>query len=146
MEGNRLEAVISMPSGVFKPYAGVSTAVLVFTKTGHGGTDDVWFYDMKADGFSLDDKRTEVKENDIPDIVARFHNREGEKARERTEQSFLVPRGGRSPPTAMTSPLTSTRRSSMSPWVPLTQERFWLTSTSWRWRSPRVWRELEEMV
>lgn len=92
VEGNRLEAVISMPSGVFKPYAGVSTAVLVFTKTGHGGTDDVWFYDMKADGFSLDDKRTEVKENDIPDIVTRFHNREGEKERERTEQSFLVPR------------------------------------------------------
>lgn len=92
VEGNRLEAVISMPSGVFKPYAGVSTAVLVFTKTGHGGTDDVWFYDMKADGFSLDDKRTEVTENDIPDIVARFHNREGEKARERTEQSFLVPK------------------------------------------------------
>ena len=92
VEGNRLEAVISMPSGVFKPYAGVSTAVLVFTKTGHGGTDDVWFYDMKADGFSLDDKRTEVKENDIPAIVSRFHNREGEKERERTEQSFLVPK------------------------------------------------------
>lgn len=92
VEGNRLEAVISMPSGVFKPYAGVSTAVLVFTKTGHGGTDDVWFYDMKADGFSLDDKRTEIKENDIPDIVKRFHNREGEKERERTEQSFLVPK------------------------------------------------------
>ena len=90
VEGNRLEAVISMPSGVFKPYAGVSTAVLVFTKTGHGGTDDVWFYDMRADGFSLDDKRTEVKENDIPDIVARFHNREGEKERSRTQQSFLV--------------------------------------------------------
>ena len=92
VEGNRLEAVISMPSGVFKPYAGVSTAVLVFTKTGHGGTDQVWFYDMKADGFSLDDKRTAVKENDIPDIVARFHNREGEKERQRTEQSFLVPK------------------------------------------------------
>ena len=92
VEGNRLEAVISMPSGVFKPYAGVSTAVLVFTKTGHGGTDDVWFYDMKADGFSLDDKRTEVKENDIPDIVERFQNREGERERQRTEQSFLVPR------------------------------------------------------
>ena len=92
VEGNRLEAVISMPSGVFKPYAGVSTAVLVFTKTGHGGTDDVWFYDMKADGFSLDDKRTEVKDNDIPDIVTRFHNREGEKERERTQQSFLVPK------------------------------------------------------
>ena len=92
VEGNRLEAVISMPSGVFKPYAGVSTAVLVFTKTSHGGTDQVWFYDMKADGFSLDDKRTEVKENDIPDIVARFHNREGEKERQRTDQSFLVPK------------------------------------------------------
>lgn len=92
VEGNRLEAVISMPSGVFKPYAGVSTAVLVFTKTGHGGTDNVWFYDMKADGFSLDDKRTEAKENDIPDIVKRFHNREGERERQRTEQSFLVPK------------------------------------------------------
>ena len=92
VEGNRLETVISMPSGVFKPYAGVSTAVLVFTKTGNGGTDDVWFYDMKADGFSLDDKRTKVKENDIPDIVKRFHNREGEKKRERTEQSFMVPK------------------------------------------------------
>ena len=92
VEGNRLEAVISMPSGVFKPYAGVSTAVLVFTKTGHGGTDNVWFYDMKADGFSLDDKRTEAKENDIPDIVKRFHNREGEKERQRTEQTFLVPK------------------------------------------------------
>lgn len=92
VENHRLEAVISMPSGVFKPYAGVSTAVLVFTKTGHGGTDDVWFYDMKADGFSLDDKRTEVKENDIPDIVARFHNRGAEKDRARTEQSFMVPK------------------------------------------------------
>ena len=92
VENHRLEAVISMPSGVFKPYAGVSTAVLVFTNTGHGGTDDVWFYDMKADGFSLDDKRTETKENDIPDIIARFHNREAEKERERTEQSFMVPK------------------------------------------------------
>ena len=81
-----------MPSGVFKPYAGVSTAVLVFTNTGHGGTDDVWFYDMKADGFSLDDKRTETKENDIPDIIARFHDREAEKGRARTEQSFMVPK------------------------------------------------------
>ena len=92
VENNRLEAVISMPSGVFKPYAGVSTAVLVFTKTGHGGTDQVWFYDMKADSFSLDDKRTPVKENDIPDIVARFHDRTPEKDRPRTAQSFLVPK------------------------------------------------------
>ena len=92
IEDNRLEAVVSMPSGVFKPYAGVSTAVLIFTKTGHGGTDDVWFYDMRADGFSLDDKRSPIAENDIPDIVARFHNRAGEKDRQRTEQSFLVPK------------------------------------------------------
>ena len=91
VEGNRLEAVISMPSGVFKPYAGVSTAVLIFTKTGHGGTDKVWFYDMKADGLSLDDKRSPVQENDIPDIIARFHNLQGEAERERTEQSFFVP-------------------------------------------------------
>ncbi len=92
VENHRLEAVISMPSGVFKPYAGVSTGVLVFTKTGHGGTDKVWFYDMRADGLSLDDKRVPVAENDIPDIVERFHNLAGEEARERTEQSFLVPR------------------------------------------------------
>ena len=90
VENNRLEAVISMPSGVFKPYAGVSTAILIFTKTGHGGTDKVWFYDMKADGHSLDDKRSPVPENDIPDIIARFHNLEGENDRERTEQSFFV--------------------------------------------------------
>ena len=93
VENHRLEAVISMPSGVFKPYAGVSTGVLVFTKTGHGGTDQVWFYDMKADGLSLDDKRTPVAENDIPEIVARFHDLAGEAGRARTEQSFLVPRG-----------------------------------------------------
>ena len=92
VEGNRLEAVISMPSGVFKPYAGVSTAILVFTKTGHGGTDNVWFYDMQADGFSLDDKRSPVQENDIPDIIARFRNIEGEKDRQRTEKSFFVPK------------------------------------------------------
>lgn len=92
VEGNRLEAVISMPSGVFKPYAGVSTAILIFTKTGAGGTDNVWFYDMKADGYSLDDKRSAVKENDIPDIIKRFNEREKEVERKRTEQSFLVPK------------------------------------------------------
>lgn len=90
VEEQRLEAVISMPSGVFKPYAGVSTAILIFTKTGHGGTDKVWFYDMKADGRSLDDKRSEVKENDIPDIIARFKNLEAENDRKRTNQSFFV--------------------------------------------------------
>lgn len=92
VDENRLEAVISMPSGVFKPYAGVSTAILVFTKTGHGGTDKVWFYDMTADGFSLDDKRTPVNENDIADIIKRFKNLDGEADRKRTEKSFMVPK------------------------------------------------------
>lgn len=92
VDSNRLEAVISMPSGVFKPYAGVSTGILIFTKTGHGGTDKVWFYDMQADGFSLDDKRTAVEENDIPDIIERFNNLDKEESRERTEQSFFVPK------------------------------------------------------
>lgn len=90
VDNNKLEAVISMPSGVFKPYAGVSTAVLVFTKTGTGGTDKVWFYDMKADGYSLDDKRQPVKENDIPDIIERFNNIDKEVDRKPTESSFLV--------------------------------------------------------
>ena len=104
VENNKLEAIISMPSGVFKPYAGVSTAIMVFTKTAvagasSGGTDNVWFYDMQADGYSLDDKRNAVKENDIPDIIQRFKtlkqgdDQEGkqEAERSRTEQSFLVP-------------------------------------------------------
>ena len=92
VEKHQLRAVISMPSGVFKPYAGVSTAVLVFTKTGAGGTDQVCFYDMKADGFSLDDKRSEIADNDIPDIIRRFHDPDREKDRQRTEQSFFVPK------------------------------------------------------
>ena len=86
-----LQAVISMPSGVFQPYSGVSTAILVFTKTNTGGTDKVWFYDMRADGYTLDQKRTECAENDIPDIIARFNNLEGEEGRTRKDQSFLVP-------------------------------------------------------
>lgn len=90
LEQNKLDAVISMPSGVFKPYAGVSTAILIFTKTGSGGTDQVWFYDMKADGFSLDDKRQEITENDIPDIIKRYNCLEAEKDRKRTDQSFFV--------------------------------------------------------
>ena len=92
VENHQLQAVISMPSGVFKPYAGVSTAILVFTKTGAGGTDRVWFYDMKADGFSLDDKRSPVEQNDIPDIIERFHHLEEEEKRTRKEQSFFVPK------------------------------------------------------
>ena len=91
VENNRLEAIISMPSGVFKPYAGVSTAIMIFIKTGNGGTDDVWFYDMEADGFSLDDKRTPIADNDIPDVIARFHNLAAEEKRTRKDQSFLVP-------------------------------------------------------
>ena len=90
VEDQKLTAVISMPSGVFKPYAGVSTAILIFTKTNAGGTDKVWFYDMQADGYSLDDKRSPITANDIPDIIARFNNLEGEESRERTEQSFFV--------------------------------------------------------
>lgn len=91
VNNNKLQAVISMPSGVFKPYAGVSTAILFFTKTGAGGTDKVWFYDMKADGLSLDDKRQAVEANDIPDIISRYENLSAEENRQRTEQSFMVP-------------------------------------------------------
>jgi type I restriction enzyme M protein len=112
IEEHKLDAVISLPSGVFKPYAGVSTAILVFTKTGTGGTDDVWFYDMEADGWSLDDKRAplldesllgpvparklsadEHAKNNLPDVLARWKLREkSEKKNPRTSQSFLVPK------------------------------------------------------
>jgi type I restriction enzyme M protein len=97
VERHKLDAIISMPSGVFKPYAGVSTAIMVFTKTGTGGTDNVWFYDMQADGYSLDDKRTPLdttkhENNNLPDIVKRWGDRDAEKGRARTEQSFMVPK------------------------------------------------------
>lgn len=93
VEDQKLDAVISMPSGVFKPYAGVSTAILLFTKTNSGGTEHVWFYDMQADGFSLDDKRTPQEgKTDLPDILKRWQSREKETKRERTDQSFLVPK------------------------------------------------------
>ena len=93
VEEQKLDAVVSMPSGVFKPYAGVSTAILLFTKTNSGGTDDVWFYDMQADGYSLDDKRTPQPENsDLADILARWRNREAERKRARTDPSFFVPK------------------------------------------------------
>ena len=91
VDNQRLQAVISMPSGVFKPYAGVSTAILIFTKTNAGGTDKVWFYDMTADGFSLDDKRNPIANNDIPDIITRFHNLDAEAERSRKDKSFFVP-------------------------------------------------------
>ncbi|MBN9225464.1 MAG: DNA methyltransferase [Microbacterium sp. SCN 70-27] len=92
VEDQKLDAVIKLPSGVFRPYAGVSTAILFFTKTNSGGTEDVWFYDVRADGLSLDDKRNPVEANDLPDVLARWRSRDAEKTRARTEQSFLVPR------------------------------------------------------
>ena len=91
VDNQKLQAVISMPSGVFLPYAGVSTAVLIFTKTNTGGTDKVWFYDMKADGFTLDQRRAPCADNDIPDIIERFNNLDREEARSRKDKSFLVP-------------------------------------------------------
>ena len=91
VDGNRLEAVISMPSGVFQPYSGVKTSVLIFTKTGKGGTDNVWFYDMKNDGHSLDVKRQPIDGSDIPDIINRFQHLNDEKNRTRKDQSFFVP-------------------------------------------------------
>jgi type I restriction enzyme M protein len=91
VENQRLQAVISMPSGVFQPYSGVSTAILIFTKTNTpNSTDKVWFYEMRADGYTLDQKRTECTENDIPDLIARWNNLAGEVSRTRKEQSFLV--------------------------------------------------------
>lgn len=93
VENQKLEAIIYMPSGVFKPYSGVSTAILVFTKTDAGGTDKVWLYNMESDGYTLDDKRDEdLANDDIPDILARWANLEDEGQRERTEKSFLVPK------------------------------------------------------
>lgn len=91
IDNHRLEAVISLPAGVFKPYAGVSTGIMIFTRTGTGGTDKVWFYDMQADGYSLDDKRTEISDNDIPDVIKRWYNLEAESKRKRTDKSFMVP-------------------------------------------------------
>lgn len=112
IEDHKLDAVVKLPSGVFKPYAGVSTAILFFTKTDSGGTDQVWFYDVRADGFSLDDKRdtlldenklgvhpaaalsdAEHEKNNLPDVLARWRKREGaERERPRTAQSFCVPK------------------------------------------------------
>ena len=92
VEDQKLDAVVKLPSGVFKPYAGVSTAILFFTKTNSGGTDNVWFYDVRADGYSLDDKRNPVEANDLPDVLARWQNLDDETDRARTDQSFLVPK------------------------------------------------------
>lgn len=90
VENQKLCAVISMPSGVFKPYAGVITAILIFTRTDSGGTNNVWFYDMQNDGYTLDDRRSCIPENDIPDIVQRYQNLEREIERARSDKSFMV--------------------------------------------------------
>lgn len=91
VEDHKLDGIVKLPSGVFRPYAGVSTAILLFTKTNSGGTDHVWFYDVTADGFSLDDKRNPVEANDLPDVLSRWGERsESEVKRTRTEQSFCV--------------------------------------------------------
>ena len=110
VEDQKLDGIVKLPSGVFKPYAGVSTAILLFTKTNSGGTDHVWFYELQADGRSLDDKRTplldadkldvyaaliddEHAKNNLPDVLARWNQRDGaERDRERTDQSFCVPK------------------------------------------------------
>src|SRR6516165_5011572 len=112
VEENKLDAVIKLPAGVFRPYAGVSTAILVFTRTGVGGTDHVWFYDVRAEGLSLDDKRTDLlpkekqgptpatslsaeehEKNNLPDVVRRWPERDSaERSRPRTAQSFCVPK------------------------------------------------------
>lgn len=89
VDENQLEAVISLPSGVFKPYAGVSTGILVFTKAGR--TDNVFFYDVQNDGLSLDDKRQEVEENDLPDALTAWKKRDAKKDTDRTHKAFFVP-------------------------------------------------------
>ncbi len=117
VEDQKLDAIVSMPSGVFKPYAGVSTAILLFTKTNSGGTDHVWFYDMQADGFSLDDKRTpQPDKSDLADILARWQNRDAEsEARSARTRASSCPRP-RSRTTTTTSPSTATRRWSTRRW------------------------------
>ncbi|MFC9519189.1 N-6 DNA methylase [Nocardiaceae bacterium NPDC056970] len=93
VEEQRVDAVVKLPSGVFRPYSPVSTAILFFTKTNSGGTDDVWFYDVRADGFSLDDKRNPIEANDLPDALTRWFARATtERGRNRTQQSFCVPK------------------------------------------------------
>jgi type I restriction enzyme M protein len=93
VEDQKLEGIVKMPSGVFRPYAGVSTAILLFTKTNSGGTEDVWFYEVQADGFSLDDKRNPVEADDLPDVLTRWGERTTtERERARTDQSFCVPK------------------------------------------------------
>jgi type I restriction enzyme M protein len=90
VEKQKLIAVISMPNGIFQPYSGVKTSYILFQKTNRGGTDKVWFYEMKADGYTLDKKRQPINDNDLPDIVSRFNNLVSENTRKKIEQSFFV--------------------------------------------------------
>ena len=90
VENQKLEAVIFMPSGIFQPYSGVQTGIIIFTKTNSGGTGKVWFYNMENDGFTLNVKRDPIDDNDIPDIVARFNNLKAESNRTHKDKSFLV--------------------------------------------------------
>ena len=146
VEDQKLDAVIKLPSGVFRPYAGVSTAILIFTKTNAGGTDHVWFYDVRAEGFSLDDKRNPVGANDLSDVLARWSLRTTtERERPRTEQSFSAPKADivarrttcRSTVTgrSFTPTRTTARRWRSSP-----------TSRSLRVRSRKGWRTLKAML
>ncbi len=95
VEDQKLDAVVKLPSGVFRPYAGVSTAILLFTKTNSGGTDDVWFYDVQADGFSLDDKRNPVEANDLPDVLARWAQRDDDRTRAGAHRAVVLRAEGR---------------------------------------------------
>ncbi len=126
----KAEAIISMPSGVFKPYAGVSTAIMIFTKTMSGGTDKVWFYDMQADGYSLDDKRNELdaskhENNNVPDIIARFKNLEAESRLVKPQSKVFWWIKPILLPMVMTCRLTVIRKWCMSKWNMKHQVRFW---------------------
>ena len=92
IENQRLEAVINLPSGVFQPYSGVATAILIFTKTDNGGTENVWFHDVKAVGYSLDQKTQPIKENDIPEVIRRYHARDPKRDTDRKATCFFVPK------------------------------------------------------
>ena len=89
IENHKLDAVISMPSGVFKPYAGVSTAILIFTRTDSGGTDNVWFYDMQNDGYTLDDKRNKSDKSDLQDIIKQYHKRTSTASSDKEREGFF---------------------------------------------------------
>ena len=138
LEKCQLEAIVSMPSGVFRPYAGVSAAVLVFTKGGR--TEKVWFYNMQSDGYSLDDKRNFIDgKGDIPGIIERY-----QKRREKNPQigranasSYPLARSRR---TDTTSPFQSTERSNTKKWSTRSLKSFWTKPRLWKTRSKLMWR------